>query len=58
MLRNTISGHLDEDMIQATLDGMDPLTEGLIPVGETRGEMHYNFGAELLWAALSRDTSE
>jgi hypothetical protein len=58
VLRNTIGGHLDEEMVQATLDGMDPLTEGLVQIGRKRGEIHYKFGAELLWAALSRDTNK
>ncbi len=55
VLRNTMGGHLDEDAIQLTLNTLDHQAEGMIQVGETRGRLHYRFGAELLLAALGRD---
>ncbi len=54
-LRNTFGGHLDPTVFQATLDQMDPLREGLLDLERKRGEIHYKFTAELLWAALVRD---
>ena len=57
-LRNTMGGHLDEPTIQAALDSMDPLQEGLIEVGPTVGSIHYKFSQEILWAALLVDVPE
>jgi hypothetical protein len=54
-LRNTFGGHLDPQVFQSTLDRMDPLREGLLDLERKRGEAHYKFTAELLWAALVRD---
>lgn len=50
-LRNTMSGHLDEPTIQPALDGMDPLQEGFIQIGEILGNIHYKFAEVILWAA-------
>jgi hypothetical protein len=57
-LRNTMGGHLDEPTIQAALDSMDPLQEGLIQVGPAVGSIHYNFSQDILWAALLVDVPE
>jgi hypothetical protein len=57
-LRNTVGGHLDQEMVQITLDGMNPEREGLIEVGDTVGKIHYRFAGELIWAALLRDAPE
>lgn len=54
-MRNTIGGHLDEPTFQEGLDGMDPLEEGLIQVGETRDKLHYKFATELVWATFGPD---
>jgi hypothetical protein len=54
-LRNTIGGHLDLEVFQATLDQLDPLQEGFLDLGRTRDDTHYIFTAELVWAAITRD---
>ena len=54
-LWNTVGGHLDEEMIQATLEHMDHESEGLIEIGEALGKTHYKFATNLIWAALLRE---
>jgi hypothetical protein len=56
-LRNTLGGHIDRDVIQATLDQMDPLQEGLFDVGRKRDDIHFKFTADLVWAVLIREAA-
>jgi hypothetical protein len=56
--RNTVGGHLDLEVFQATLDGMNPEREGLIEVGDSLDKLHYRFVGELIWAALLKEDTE
>ena len=57
-LRNTISAHLDEQLVADTLNKLDFDREGFIEIGDDRGGIHFRFAAELLVELILRDVPD
>jgi hypothetical protein len=51
-LRSTVGAHLDQLRLQAAINRFEPLYEGFLQLGETRGNDRYRFSTEILWSAI------